>query len=218
ADQATCRDQVIQTNTAFAVRDHVFDIALTLAHCLHHKTLVLFFDIQRYVLERLLHTAIDHTVDNFRTGHSQFEAFTTHVFDKNGQVQLTTTGYTERVRIFSFFNTQCHVVHQLFVQAVKNLTRGNIFTFFATERRGVDVEEHGDCWFINRQRWQRFDILRIAKGVGDVQFAQTGDRDDIARFSFGGFNTLQTEVSQNFTHFTVTCFTFAVDQSDLLVR
>ncbi|MOA23731.1 hypothetical protein D3C78_1443710 [compost metagenome] len=60
--------------------------------------------------------------------------------------------------------------------------------------------------------------MRIAKGVGDVQFAQTGDRDDIARFSFGGFNTLQTEVSQYFTDFTVTCFTFAVDQSDLLVR
>src|SRR5690606_41165158 len=87
------------------------------------------------------------------------------------------------ISILGFFNSQRNVVHQLFVQAVKDLTRGNEFTFFTTERRGVDVEEHGYGWFINGQGWQRFDVLRIADGVGDVQFTQTGDSDDVARFS-----------------------------------
>jgi hypothetical protein len=109
-------------------------------------------------------------------------------------------------------------VHQLFVQAVKDLTRGNEFTFFATERRGVDVEEHGYRWFINGQGWQRFHILRVADGVRDVQLAQTGNRDDVARFSQFAVDTLQTQVSQHFAHFTVTGFAFAIDDSNLLVR
>ena len=179
---------------------------------------MLLFNVQRYVFERLLFTAIDFAEDNFRTGNRHLETFTTHVLNQNRQVQLTTTRNAECISVFGFFNAQRNVVHQLFVQAVKDLTRGNELTFFTTERRGVDVEEHGYGWFINGQGWQRFDVLRIADGVGDVQFTQTGDSDDVARFSDVALDTLKTQVSQHFTDFTVTGFPFAIDDSDLLVR
>ena len=179
---------------------------------------MLLFDVQRHVLERLLLTAVDFAEDNFRTGNRHFETFTTHVFDKNGQVQFTTARNAECVCIRSFFNAQRHVVHQLFIQAVKDLTRGNVLTFFTAERRGVNAEEHGNGRLIDRQRRQRFNILRIADGVRDVQLAQTGDRDDIARFSDVALDTLQTQVGQNFTDFTITGFAFAINDSDLLVR
>ncbi len=109
-------------------------------------------------------------------------------------------------------------MHQLFVQTVKNLTRGNVLTFFTTERRGVNAEEHGNGRLIDGQRRQRFNILRIADGVRDIQLAQTGDRDDIARFSDVALDTLQTQMGQNFTDFTITGFAFAINDSDLLVR
>src|SRR5690606_31886493 len=218
ADQATAWDHVVETYAAFAIWIHVFQVAFTLAQRLHHRTLVLLFNVQRYVFERLLFTAVDFAEDNFRTGNRHLETFTTHVFDQNRQVQFTTTGYAEGISVFRFFNAQRNVVHQLFVQAVKDLTRGNEFTFFTTERRGVDVEEHGYRWFINRQGWQRFHVMRVADGVRDVQLAQTGDRDDITRCSQIAVDTLQTQVSQHLAHFTVTGFAFAIDDSNLLVR
>ena len=179
---------------------------------------MLLFDVQRHVLERLLFTAVDFAEDNFRTGNRHLETFTTHVFNQNGQVQFTTAGNAERISVFGFFNAQRHVVHQLFIQTVQDLARGNELTFFTAERRGVDVEEHGNGRLINGQGRQRFDILRVADGVGDVQLAQTGDRDDVASFSYVALNSLQTQVSQHFTDFTVTGFAFAIDDSDLLVR
>jgi hypothetical protein len=37
------------------------------------------------------------------------------------------------------------------------------------------------------------------KSVGDVQLAQTGDRDDVASFSYVALDTLKTQVGQYFT-------------------
>ena len=133
-------------------------------------------------------------------------------------MQFATARNAECVCIRSFFNAQRHVMHQLFVQAVKDLTRGNVLTFFTAERRGVNAEEHRDGRLINRQRRQRFNILRIADGVRDVQFAQAGDRDDIASFCNVALDTLKAQMGQNLTDFTVTGFAFAINDSDLLVR
>ncbi len=179
---------------------------------------MLLFDVQRHVFVRLLFTTVDFTEDNFRTGNRQFETFTTHIFNQHGQVQFATTGYTERIRIFGFFNAQRHVMHQLFVQTVKNLTRSHKLTFFTAERRGVNAEEHRHGRLINGQRRQRFNVLRVADGVGNVQLAQTGDRNDIARFGDIAVDTLQTQMRQHFTYFRVTGFPFTIDDSDLLVR
>ena len=52
---------------------------------------------------------------------------------------------------------------------------------------------------------------------GDVQFAQTGDSDDVARFRNVALDTPPRPVSQYFTDFTVTGFAFAIDDSNLLV-
>ncbi len=60
--------------------------------------------------------------------------------------------------------------------------------------------------------------MRVANGIGDVQLAQTGDRDDVACFSNVALDTLKAQVSQYFTDFTITGFAFAIDDSDLLVR
>ncbi|MNL41504.1 hypothetical protein D3C87_1639150 [compost metagenome] len=95
---------------------------------------MLFFDVQGHVFERLLFTTIDFTEDYFRTGYRQFETFTTHVFDQNRQVKFTTARYAECISIFSFFNAQCHVVHQFLVQTLKDLTRSHKLTFFTAER------------------------------------------------------------------------------------
>ena len=218
ANQTTAWDHVVETYAAFTVWIHVFQVAFTFAQRLHYRTLMLFFNVQSHVFIRLLFTTVDFTEDNFRTGYRQFETFTTHVFDQNRQVQFATTRNAERIGVFGFFYAQRNVVYQFFVQTIQDLTRRYELTFFTAERRGVNAEEHRNGRLINGECRQRFNVLRVANGVRNVQFAKARDRNDIASFRQIGFDTFQTEVAQHFTDFRVAGFAFAIDDSDLLVR
>src|SRR5450830_2013744 len=93
ADQATRRDQVLETHAALAIRFHVLQVATTTAQFFHHAALVGFFYVNRQVFKRLVTHAIHHFEHHAWTRHSQLEAFATHVFDQNRQVQLAAARY-----------------------------------------------------------------------------------------------------------------------------
>ena len=44
-------------------------------------------------------------IQNLSLTYSKFKAFTTHILDQHGQMQLTTTGYLETVRGICLFYT-----------------------------------------------------------------------------------------------------------------
>ncbi|MNZ14035.1 hypothetical protein D3C78_309510 [compost metagenome] len=92
------------------------------------------FHVHGHGFERFLQNAVNGAQDNFRTGYRQFVAFATHVFDQDGQVQFTTAGDAELVRIFGLFHTQGHVVDQLLVQTLQNVAGGHELAFFTGER------------------------------------------------------------------------------------
>ncbi len=134
ADQTTARDHEVQADTTLAIRGHVGHFALTQTQLLHDGTLVRFFHVHSYGFERFLQFAVNGTQDYFRTGYRQLVTFATHVFDQDGEVQFTTTGYTELVRIISLFHAQGHVVDQLLVQTLQNVAGGHELALFTGER------------------------------------------------------------------------------------
>jgi hypothetical protein len=151
-----------------------------------------FFDVGSHQFDRLMALAIDITEHHAWLGHSQFVAFTTHVFQQNGQVQFTTTGDVKHAFFVGFFHTQSHVVLQFFLQTVPQLTAGHVFAFTAGQWAGVHAEVHGQCWLINLEHWQRCWVDRVSHRHADVQVSNTVDQHDVARAGFGSLHAVQT--------------------------
>ena len=75
---------------------------------------------------------------------------------------------------------------QAFLELV---TRHELSTVFAGERRSVHGEEHGDCRRVNVNTRQVNWIVRRRKRITDIEVVKTCDEDDFARTSF--FNRLR---------------------------
>ena len=95
ADQATRGDAVLQAHTATAIGLHVDQFTLALAQGLHHAALVEFFHVGRHQLDRLALLAVDGAKHHARLAHGQLVAFTAHVLQQDGEVQLTAAHHLE---------------------------------------------------------------------------------------------------------------------------
>src|SRR5690606_20501469 len=95
ADEAPCRDPVFQTRAATAVRGHVKQFALAAPELFHHPALVAVLDVDGQELVGFLAHAVNVLEQHARAGHGQLVAFTTHVLDEDGQVQLATATHLE---------------------------------------------------------------------------------------------------------------------------
>lgn len=126
-------DYVVEMYVVFIVWIYVFQIVFMFVQCLYDRFLVLFFDVQCYVFVWFLFMIVDFMEDNFWMGNCQFEIFMMYIFNQYGQVQFVMIGYMECICIFGFFNVQCYVMYQFFVQMVKNLMRSYKFIFFIVE-------------------------------------------------------------------------------------
>src|SRR5690606_10616970 len=144
------------------------------------------------VFVRFVLNAVNHADDHFWTTNTHFEAFATHGFDQYREVQLATARDLELVSGVAFFNAQCNVVQQLFVQTFLDVTGSHELAFFTAERRVVYLEGHGNGWLVNGQRLHRFNVLWVAQGVGDEQLFEAADADDVAGSSFFDVYTVQT--------------------------
>lgn len=133
-DQTAGRNGVFQAYAALAVRDHVGQVALTQAHLLHHRALVLLLDVDDDILVGLLLLAVNLADHHFRATHGQLEILPAHVLDQNGQVQFAPAGNLELVGGLAFLNSQRDVVQQFFFQTLLDIATGDVFAFLAGER------------------------------------------------------------------------------------
>ena len=179
-DEAARRDEVFEADAAFAVRHHVAQFAFALAHALHHRPLVLFVQIQDDEFVGFVNFAINFFVDDFRARHAQFVAFTPHGFDEDGEVQFATAAHFEFVRVVHFFDAQGDVVDEFAVKALLDLAAGDVFAFAPGKGRVVYLEGHAHRRLIDGEAGQRFDVVRVAEGVGDVERVDAGEGDDVA--------------------------------------
>ncbi|MNZ27469.1 hypothetical protein D3C78_446880 [compost metagenome] len=133
-------------------------------------------------------------------------------------MQLTTAGNLELVSRVAFFNAQCNVVQQLFVQTFLDVTAGDELAFLAAERRVVDLEGHRNGRLVNGQWLHRLDVVHVAQGVGDEQLVETADADDVASLGFFDVDTVQAVVAHQLEDTAVTLLAFGVDGNNRGVR
>ena len=193
ADEAARRDEVFEADAAFAVRHHVAQFAFALAHALHHRPLVLFVQIQDDEFVGFVRFAIDFFVDDFGTRDAQFVAFAPHGFDEDGKMQFAAAADFEFVRVVHFFDAQRDVVDEFAVKALLDLAAGDVFAFAPGKGRVVYLEGHAHRRLINGEAGQRFDVVRVAEGVGDVERVNAGEGDDVAGGSVIDFDFFQTK-------------------------
>ncbi len=65
-DQSARGDDVVESHAAFAIRDHVAQLAAPLAEFFHHLALARFLDIDGQGLERLAFLSVDFLDDHLR--------------------------------------------------------------------------------------------------------------------------------------------------------
>ena len=80
------------------------------------------------------------------------------------------------------------------------------------------MESHANSRLIYRQRRHRLYSFGITDCVGDIEFIDARDTDNLACCRFVYINTLETEVAFHLQNLSLALLTFYVDDNDLLVR
>ena len=199
-NQTTRWNAVFQTNTAATIGFHVHEFTFALTQSLHHAALMGFFDVSCDQFDRFMALAIHIAINHAGFRHSQFVAFTAHVFQQNGEVQFTTTRHIKDAFFVGFFHTQSHVVLKFFLQTIPNLTTGHVLAFASSQGAGVDAEVHGQSWLVNFEhgQWCRTDW--ISDRDTNVQIGNAVDEHNVTRASFGHLHAVQATESQNLIH------------------
>ena len=184
ADEASGGNVVFQAGAAVAVAFHVGELTTAAAELFHHRALVFVGHIHSQVFIRLAFLAVDFAVHDARFAHGQLVAFAAHVFQQDGEVQLTTAGHAEYVGIGGVFHAQGDVGEQFALQAVADLAAGDEFAFGAGQRRCVHHEVHGEGGFVHAEHGQADGVVFVANGDADADVFDTGNNHDVAGFGF----------------------------------
>src|SRR5262249_27987798 len=129
--------------------------------------------------------------DDFGLADHELEAFAAHGFDEDGELEFAAAEHAERLGRVGGFHANGDVGEQLFLQAVAEVAGGEIATFAARERAGVDGEDHGQRGLIDDQGFQRHGAVELDDAFADLDAFDSGDRDDIARRDSFGFVALE---------------------------
>ena len=126
-NQASCRDFELQTGGTIACAAHAVKLAFTLAEELDDSTGELVRNVNVCDFHWLeFASALVLFVDNLCLTYCELISLTAHVFDQDGQMQLTTAGNLEAVCGISLLDTQGNVGVQLTHQTVAQVAGGNV--------------------------------------------------------------------------------------------
>src|SRR6185436_14856962 len=78
-------------------------------------------------------------------------------------------------------DANAHVAPPLLLEALAELSRGDVLALPAGPRGGVHCEHHGDGRLVDADRRQRFRALEIGDGVADVDVLDAGYGHDVPR-------------------------------------
>jgi hypothetical protein len=216
ADQAARRDAVFEAHAPLAVRFHVEQFAAAAAEFFHDAALVVVLDIdgEQFVGFALL--AVDVLEQHARARHREFVALATHGFEQDGQVQFAASRDEEHVGILGFLDAQGDVGQQLLFQAFADLAAGDVLAFLAGQRRGIDLEIHGQRRLIHHQRRQAVRRRRVANGDADADLLDAGDQHDVAGFRFARLFALEACEHHDLGDFRLALVFLAVHHGDFL--
>ena len=217
-DQTARWNVIFQTRTSLTVRFHIGQFPATTTDLFHDTALVSVFQVDRQILIRLAFFTVDLFVHDARFTDGQFEAFTAHGFQQDGQVQLATTRDTEYVRIRCVFHLQGDVSQQFLGQTITDLATGDELAFSTRQWRTVHHEVHGQGRLIHAQYWQTYRIVFVANRNADTDLIQTGDDDDVPRFRAINRHAIQTLEAQHLVDTSRADLVAMVHHHDILTR
>ena len=182
---------VLQAHASTAIGHHVDQLALSLPQGLHDTSLVLLFNVGGDHLDRFVSVAIDLFEHHARLGDAHFITLTAHVFKQNRQVQFTTTHDLKHTLFIGLVDLQGHVVLQLLLQSIPELSAGDELAFASSQGAGVDAKVHGQSGLIDFQHGQGRRILRVRDGHTNPNVCDAVDQHDVTRPSLGHLHTVQ---------------------------
>ena len=130
-------------------------------------------------------------IQYFSFTYCKLVSFTTHIFNKNRKVKLTTAGYFEAVCIFCLFYTKADICVQLTEKTVTQMAGCNEFAFLSCKWTVVYDELHRDRWLGNLLERNSFRVFRRAECISNGNICDSGYSDNRSDRSFFYFHTVQ---------------------------
>ncbi len=158
-DQPARWDFEIQAHATGIVIAHFEHFAAAAADGFQDDADEIFRDVDDQALERFELAAVFCAHDDFGLADHQFKTFAAHGFDQNRELQLAAAENTERFRRIGVFDADGDVGEQLFLQAVAEISRGDVVAFLAGKRAAVDGENHRERGLIDQERFERLRIV-----------------------------------------------------------
>ena len=124
--------------------------------------------------------AVDGAGDHLGLADGQLESLTAHLLHEDRQRQLAAPLDLPGVGPGGGQDPQGHVADELTVQAVLDLTGGDLGALGAPGHRGgVDADGHGDGGVVHGDERQRAGVLGVHEGLADGDVLDPGDGDDV---------------------------------------
>ena len=118
------------------------------------------------------------SVNDLRLRNSELIAFAAHRLDQDGQVQLSSSGNAECIRIVGILYTERDVRVKLAQKPFSDLSRCAVRSLTSRKRAVVNDKVHGDRrlgYFLERNR---VFLTYFADRIADLEVTDTGDSYD----------------------------------------
>ena len=142
-----------------------------------------------------MHLLVDDAGHGLGTRDLELDAFTPHLLDEDGEVELAAPAHEELVRAVGALHAQRHVRLQLALEPVPQHAGCRVLPLPARERRRVDAERHPHGGVLHLHARQGFLRRRGRDGVPDADAAQAGERHDLS--GGGRFDRMPREVAES---------------------
>ena len=101
-------------------------------------------------------------------------------------MQLAAARYFEHVGVGGVLDRSATLLMSFALQALAQLAAGDELAFAPGERRGVDLEIHGERRLVDLEQRQRFGMLGVGERDADADFLDAVDEHDVAGLRFLG--------------------------------
>src|SRR5205807_7578882 len=126
ADEPAAGNAEFNAHPAVAMVVHLDHLTFARAQFFDDHAHKIFGNIDGQHLHGLHELAIDSLGDDLRLANHEFISIAAHGFNKDGELKLATSHDLERICVSSLFHPQRDVGEQLFLQAIAQVSRGDV--------------------------------------------------------------------------------------------
>ena len=145
-----------------------------------------FRNVDDQALDRLELLSVFVAHYDFGLADHELKTFATHGFNENGELQFTAAEHAEGFRGFRVFDANGNVGEQFLGEAIAKIAGGEVISFAAAERAGIDGENHGESRLVDGERLQRLRIFERSDAFADLDSFNAGDGYNVSGYNAVG--------------------------------